>query len=96
MAWTLHATLAADGASTAVDASGDIAISGVDDFGGGTLTAQISPDDGVTYFNVPDSAMVAATPSVIISVPVGSKLRVSLVGATIPTLRVYLSEAAGW
>jgi len=59
--------------------------------GGGTLTLQISPDDGVTWVAVPSATFTAATP-IVVDIPTRSLVRGSLAGSTAPTLTLRASS----
>lgn len=97
--FTTLAAFAANGSSAAIDMSVGCAFevavyhgAGVT-FGSGTLKLQTSPDGGTTWLDVPSATWTAATANTIKTVfqPVyGTKLRVTLTGATSPTLNVNI------
>lgn len=65
-------------------------------WGGGTLTFQFSPDDGVTWIDMKDGsgglAQLSADGVFRFLAPIGEQVRVSLSGATSPTINVRISD----
>lgn len=96
MGITVSGTLAADGDGTAhLVSSNDDVVSGVflhtnGTWGGGTLIVEFESDDG-TWRSLVDASFTADTSKQII-VPNGLNVRVSLSGATTPSLFYQLSS----
>ncbi len=83
--------LAANGNSGAFSnttASRTMLIIGQGTFGGGTLSIEISPDDGVTFVKL-DSPSLTADGIIEVSIPDETQVRLALAGATAPTLNAW-------
>lgn len=63
----------------------------VGDFGGGTLTVEISGDDGVSFGKMP--TVLTATGTIEITIPDESQVRIVLASATAPVLSVWTNIA---
>ncbi len=91
-------TLAADGDGAVyacVDGSNSfetvpVGFSAGNDFGGGTLTTEVSVDDGVTFEAVADASWVAAIGDKL-EFPQGAWFKFVLAGATSPDLDISVS-----
>lgn len=106
-------TLSADGTVNLCDIErrhdndmwlGTIAIygGGGNDFGGGTVNIQYSPDGGTTYVNLPDlsGTVTNVTSDTVLNLQTGAggrnddqpKIRASLAGSTSPTIIIYVHD----
>ncbi len=80
-------TLSSNGQTSAWDHEGGTAFMvGEGTFGGGTLTLEFSPDDGITW--VATGQTLTSDGIVSLALP-RCQIRGSLAGATAPTLNVY-------
>jgi len=69
----------------------DVSIVASGNFDGGTLTAEISPDDGSTFVTS-GQASLTAPGDMIITIPDGSLIRLRLAGGTTPAVNAWASH----
>lgn len=99
MALVLHSNTAADGNGTAQRTVGRnvYSFSSVvcwGNFGGGTLTLQLSPDGGTTWVGFAPAVAITVASAVSVNIPQAVQIRGVLTGSTAPALNcsVYGSD----
>lgn len=65
---------------------------GYDDFGGGTVQLQFSPDDGVTAIDVPDATVDGSESAIEFRETYGMLIRANLTGSTGASLTIEVAS----
>ena len=91
----LNTTLAANGSTASFGPGGRLAIFASGTWGGGTLTLEMQQPGESVWFAVENAAFTATPVSRVAELPPGSLVRLTLTGATSPSITVTLSRFSG-